>query len=151
MQLSEHFSLAELTKSNAGDKAGLKNVPHEHDLENLKRLCAVMLEPLRTKLDQPITVFSGFRGPEINKLVGGSKTSDHMIGCAADIIVHGMTPLELCKFIDASGLPYKQIIHEFGQWCHVSIPAEGVAPKREKLTAKKVNGKTVYERGLVAV
>ena len=80
--LSEHFSLAELTKTNVK----IKNVPNEAQVENLKRLCG-WLEMLRERAGGPIIINSGYRSPEVNKAVGGVATSNHLTGCAADIRV----------------------------------------------------------------
>ena len=87
MNLSEHFKLAELTKT----KTGIENVPNEEQVENLKRVCK-WLEKLRKRWndiygegDDPIIINSGFRSPEVNKAVGGVPTSNHTTGCAVDI------------------------------------------------------------------
>ena len=92
MNLSEHFSLAELTKT----KVELENVPNEEQVENLKRLCR-WLEQLRRRWnnlygegDDPIVINSGFRSPEVNKAVGGATLSNHLTGCAVDIRCIGM-------------------------------------------------------------
>ena len=74
-----------------------------------------------------------------------------MLGRAADIHVDGMTPLEVCKAIVRLNLPYNQVIHEFGAWCHVSVCAASAVPKRQTLTATKSGGKTVYSAGLFEV
>ena len=83
--LIEHFSLAELTKTNVK----IKNVPNEAQVENLKRLCG-WLEMLRERAGGPIIINSGYRSPEVNKAVGGVATSNHLMGCAADIRVAGI-------------------------------------------------------------
>ena len=92
MKLSEHFTLAELTKT----RTGIENVPNEAQVENLKRLCR-WLEQLRRRWnnlygegDDPIIINSGFRSPEVNKAVGGVATSNHLTGCAVDIRCIGM-------------------------------------------------------------
>ena len=90
--LSEHFTLAELCKTNTG----IANVPNEAQVENLKRVCR-WLERLRRRWndkygdgDDPIIINSGFRSPEVNKAVGGVPTSNHLTGCAVDIRCIGM-------------------------------------------------------------
>ena len=90
--LSEHFTLAELTQT----KTGIDNVPNEEQVENLKRVCQ-WLEKLRKRWndiygegDDPIIINSGFRSPAVNKAVGGVSTSNHLTGCAADIRCIGM-------------------------------------------------------------
>ena len=92
IRLSEHFTLAELTKTNTN----LKNVPNEAQVANLKRLCG-WLEKLRNRYNErygegndPIVINSGFRSAAVNKAVGGAATSNHLTGCAADIRVSGM-------------------------------------------------------------
>ena len=87
MNLSEHFTLAELTKT----KTGIDNVPNEEQVKNLKRVCK-WLEKLRKRWnniygegDDPIIINSGFRSPEVNKAVGGATLSNHLTGCAVDI------------------------------------------------------------------
>ena len=95
MKLSEHFSLAELTKTNTG----IENVPNEAQVENLKRLCR-WLERLRKRWndkygdgDDPLIINSGYRSPAVNKAVGGAPTSNHLTGCAVDIRVAGLEQL----------------------------------------------------------
>jgi hypothetical protein len=145
MFLSTHFTLEEMTVSQEAVRRGLDNRPKQEHISNLQKLCNEILEPLRAKIGKPIIVSSGYRSPAVNAAAGGSKTSDHMEGKAADIIVPGMTPLQVCQVIATINLPYKQLIQEFGAWTHVSV-----APpmKREILTAKKVDGNTVYTKGL---
>jgi hypothetical protein len=88
----------------------------------------------------------------LNAANGGAKNSQHMRGLAADILISGMTPLEVCKKIKSMGLVYDQLIHEFGSWCHVSIAGEGEVPRRQDLTASRgVDGKTVYTPGLNSI
>lgn len=149
MMLSEHFSLAEMIASDTATRQGIANVPGPFEIDNLKRLCVLVLEPLRAAIGQPIKVTSGYRSSLINTLVGGSRTSDHCAGRAADIKVLGASPLTLAKAIQSLDLPFHQCIHEFGTWVHVSIPPAGDVPRRECLTAVKANGKTQYMTGLV--
>jgi hypothetical protein len=146
MFLSTHFTLAEMTVSQEAVRRGLDNRPKQEHISNLQRLCNDILEPLRAKIGKPIIVSSGYRSPAVNAAAGGSSTSDHMEGKAADIIVPGMTPLQVCQVIATINLPFKQCINEFNAWCHVSI---GPQAKRELLSAKKdAEGKTFYVKGL---
>lgn len=148
MRLSEHFSLEELTFSETAARLGVSNQPDKVQLANLSLLCGAILEPLRTKLDRPVVVTSGLRVAVVNLAAGGAKSSEHVDGRAADIRVPGLTPLQVCEAIRALNLPFNQLIHEFGSWCHVSVAAPGQSPKRECLTAIKRGGKTVYLPGL---
>jgi zinc D-Ala-D-Ala carboxypeptidase len=133
-RLSEHFTLAELTVSETAARRGLDNTPPPSALGNLVRLAA-LLEAVRTQIGRPVIVISGYRAPEVNRLVGGNTGSAHTAGRAADIISPAFgTPLQLARAIEASGLPFDQVIHEFGRWVHVSIAPEGAPPRRMALT-----------------
>jgi hypothetical protein len=118
MQLSEHFSLEELTHT---DHREFDNTPNDAELSNLTRL-AEFLEQVRTLLGKPIFINSAFRSKLVNDAVGSKDTSQHRIGCAADLRVVGMTPDEVVKAIIASDLNFDQIIREFDRWTHISIP-----------------------------
>lgn len=138
MNLSEHFTLDELTVSETAARKGLDNTPKGEALQNLTRLAA-FLESVRTLIGKPIYVNSAFRAPEVNASVGGSKTSQHCLGLAADLRVNGMTPDEVVRLIKASGLVYDQLIREFsdpvkgGGWTHVSIPPDNKAARKQAL------------------
>ncbi len=121
MQLSEHFSLDELTASETAARNGWDNSPNLNELSNLKRL-AEFLEQVRTVLGKPIIVNSAFRSKLVNDAVGSRDSSQHRIGCAADIRVPGMTPDEVVKAVMAADIGYDQIIREFDRWTHISIP-----------------------------
>lgn len=148
MKLSENFTLDELTVSQTAARAGFSNTPGQIEANNLKRLCEDVLQPLRDALNKSIHISSGYRCYALNSMVGGAKDSAHTHGCAADITVEGMTPYEVASAIIDLHLPFEQVIQEFGQWCHVSVPELGKLPKREVLTASKAFGKTIYNLGL---
>jgi hypothetical protein len=138
--MTPHFTLAELTHT---DHRELENIPNESETANLQRL-AEFLELVKTVLGgKPIMVNSAFRSKQVNDAVGSKDTSQHRIGCAADIRVPGMTPDEVVKAIIASNLGYDQVIREFamatgGGWTHVSIPnMAGAAPRKSKLIIDK--------------
>ena len=135
MNLSEHFTLDELTHT---DHRELENTPNEQELENIKRLAA-FLETVKEVLGgKPIMVNSAFRSKALNDAVGSKDTSQHRIGCAADIRVPGMTPDEVVKAIIASGIPYDQVIREFDRWTHISIHSDiGHFPRRQALIIDK--------------
>lgn len=121
MNLTEHFTLEELTHSDIGARLGLDNTPSDAEIENLKRL-ATLLEQIRALLGKPVMVNSAFRSKAVNDAVGSKDTSQHRVGCAADIRVQGMSPNDVCKAIIASDLHYDQIIREFDSWTHISVP-----------------------------
>jgi hypothetical protein len=124
--------------------------PSQSDIRNLTRLCVTVLEPLRIDLRLPIHITSGLRPAWLNQAIGGSTSSAHMDGRAADIQVPGMTPLEVCRRVVELGLPVDQVIHEFGSWCHVGVAKQGEAPRNMPLTAVVRAGHTVYDEGLNA-
>jgi hypothetical protein len=121
MNLSPHFTLEELTVSETAARKGLDNTPPDDALFNLRRL-ALFLEDVRTTIGKPIRINSAYRSPEVNGSVGGKTTSQHCLGCAADIRVPGMTPNEVVKKLKDSNLQYDQLIREFDSWTHISIP-----------------------------
>jgi zinc D-Ala-D-Ala carboxypeptidase len=123
MNLSPNFTLAELTHT---DHRDLENIPNETEIKNLYRL-AEFLEQVRDLLARPILVSSAFRSKAVNDSVNSKDTSQHRLGCAADIRVIGMTPDEVVRAIIESDLEYDQVIREYatpagGGWTHVSIP-----------------------------
>jgi zinc D-Ala-D-Ala carboxypeptidase len=133
--MTEHFTLEELTHT---DHRTLDNTPNETELANIQRL-AEFLEAVKTVLGgKPIMVNSAFRSKAVNDAVGSKDSSQHRIGCAADIRVPSMTPDQVVKAIIASGLPYDQIIREFDRWTHISIPNTAeTAPRRQALIIDK--------------
>lgn len=121
MQLSEHFTLEEMTQSQIGARHGIDNTPSDQEIDNLKRVCA-MLEKVRALVGKPITVTSGYRAEAINSLLGSKNTSQHRLGCAADIKVAGMPIKQLFDAIIQSDIEYDQIILEYDAWVHISVP-----------------------------
>jgi len=135
MNLSEHFTLDELTHT---DHRDLDNTPNEAESANLRRL-ANFLEQVKTVLGgKPIMVNSAFRSKAVNDAVGSKDTSQHRVGCAADLRVPGMTPDEVVKAVIASGIGYDQIIREFDRWTHISVPnLSTVMPRQQALIIDK--------------
>lgn len=133
--MTEHFTLDELTHT---DHRTLDNTPNEAELANIQRL-AEFLEQVKTLLGgKPIMVNSAFRSKAVNDAVGSKDTSQHRIGCAADIRVPGMTPDEVVRAVIASDLGYEQVIREFDRWTHISIPNEPArAPRKQALIIDK--------------
>ena len=119
-QLSENFSLEELTHT---DHREFDNTPNDSEMANLSRLAAFLEVVKATLGNKPIMVNSAFRCKQVNDAVGSKDTSQHRIGCAADIRVPGMTPDEVVKAVIASGIGYDQVIREFDRWTHISVPS----------------------------
>jgi hypothetical protein len=153
-QLTANFSLHELSKSETALRMGLDNTPDDEATENLRLLCEKVLQPVRDHYGKGVKVNSAYRSPESNAAVGGSKTSDHCKGMAADIEIPGVANADLAQFI-MDNLSYTQLILEFytpgipdSGWVHVSFDPANL--KKQELTATKVAGKTQYLPGLVA-
>jgi len=128
-QLTEHFTLEELTVT---DHRTLDNTPNDSEKANLQRL-AEFLEQVKSTLGgKPVMVNSAFRSKAVNDAVGSKDTSQHRIGCAADLRIPGMTPDQVVRTIIAAGLPYDQIIREFDAWTHISIPNHSNYPFRRQ-------------------
>jgi len=135
MLLSPHFSLEELTVT---DHREFDNTPNSSEINNLKRV-ADLLEQVKTLIGgKPIMVNSAFRCKQVNDAVGSKDTSQHRVGCAADIRVPGMTPDEVVKAVMASGIGYDQIIREFNSWTHISVPNNpSGTPRKQALIIDK--------------
>ena len=135
MNLSPNFTLEELTHT---DHRQFDNTPNESEMANLVRL-ANFLEEVKTVLGgKPVMINSAFRCKEVNDAVGSKDTSQHRIGCAADIRVPSMTPDEVVKAVIASGINYDQVIREFDRWTHISITnVAGNTPRKQALIIDK--------------
>ena len=145
MKLSAHFALGEFTRSESAKREGLDNTPTAEHLENLKILCEKVLEPIRLRFGS-INISSGYRGKMLNHFIGGSVSSDHCVGRAADIDMDdsgsGVTNKEIFDYIK-DNLEIDQLINEFNySWIHVGY-RKG-ANRKQVLDAVKENGKTVY-------
>lgn len=130
MNLSEHFSLEEATHSDTAIRLGINNQPDARQLENMK-MAAIGMEQVRALLGKSISVNSWIRLPAVNVAVGGSKVSSHMDGWAIDFVSPFGTPYAVCKAIEASGIKFDQMIHEYGKWTHISFAPE---MRQQKLT-----------------
>jgi len=135
MNLTEHFTLEELTRT---DHRQFDNTPNDAEIANLVRL-AEFLEKVKEVLGgKPIIVNSAVRSAEVNRAVGSSDKSQHRHGCACDFRVPGMTPDEIVKAILASDLTFDQCIREFNSWVHISIPnTEDAKPRLMSLIIDK--------------
>ena len=155
MQLSPHFSQSEFIGSQTAARKGIDNTPGRAEIANLTQLCTNVLEPVRVAWGRPMTISSGYRSPRLNVAIGGSKTSQHCNGMAADIEIPGVDNAVLAKWI-RDNLKYDQLILEFydarqgasSGWVHVSWNPAG--NRKTDLTARSVNGRTVYSSGLIA-
>lgn len=155
VKLSKFFTLSEMTRSEAAARGGFDNTPGPEETANLTALCQKILDPLREAIGKPIRVNSGYRGPQANKAVGGSATSQHCKGEASDVEIDGFDNKKLAEKIIEMKLPFDQIILEFyvpgdpnSGWVHVSHKREG-KQRGEVLSAVREGGKTVYKKGLV--
>jgi zinc D-Ala-D-Ala carboxypeptidase len=154
MNLTANFTLSEMVKSETALRHDMDNTPGEVEIAALRLLCEKILQPVREHYGKGVKVNSGFRHPEVNAKVGGSKTSDHCKGQAADIEIPGIPNADLAIWI-MDNLEYTQLILEFympgvpdSGWVHVSYDPANL--KKQNLTATKKDGKTVYLPGLVA-
>jgi hypothetical protein len=133
----------------------MDNTPHNDEVvQNLTVLCEQVLQPLRDAYGVGIKVNSGYRSPDVNAAVGGSRTSDHCKGQAADIEIPGVANADLAQYI-ADNFDFTQLILEFytqgipdSGWVHVSYDSNNL--KRQVMTAVRQSGRTVYLQGLVA-
>ena len=151
MKLSKNFTLKEFTKSMTATRLGIDNTPSDEHLESAKLLFEKVVQPVRERFG--ITrISSGYRGPELNKAIGGSSKSQHCKGQAVDFECDGADNLEVAKWI-RDFLDYDQLISEFYEegdptsgWIHVSYIGEG--NRKSTLTAQRVDGKVQYSVGL---
>lgn len=154
MNLSPNFTLAEMTRSQTAARHGLDNTPPPAVIEAMRALCVNVLEPLRARVGGPLVINSGYRAPAVNRRVGGSGTSQHTLGEAADIERPGMSNFHLASVIRDSGIPFDQLILEAynpaipgSGWVHVSYRAGRL--RRSVLTATvQRGGKMAYSEGL---
>jgi hypothetical protein len=139
--LSVHFTLEELTHT---DHREFDNTPNASETANLIRLAGLLEDVKQLLGGKPIMVNSAFRSKAVNDAVGSKDSSQHRVGCAADIRVPGMTPDEVVKAVIASDIGYDQIIREFDRWTHISVPnTKDMTPRRQALIIDK-SGTRVY-------
>lgn len=133
-----------MTVSEIGARKGLDNTPNATEISNLVRT-ALLLEQVRALVKKPIIVNSAFRSKAVNDAVGSKDTSQHRIGCAADIRVPGMTPKQVVEAIMKSDIPYDQLIREFDSWTHISVPDSAARPPRKQALIIDRNGTRPYQ------
>ena len=147
LYLAGHFTLGELTASDWALRLGIDNTAPTAVLANLRRTAGV-LEQIRALTGVPLMVSSGYRCLALNRALKSADTSAHVQGLAADFTAPPLDCRSLAERIVASDIAFDQCILEFGAWVHLGVAPSGSAPRREVLTAERVNGKTVYTRGL---
>ena len=145
MNLSPHFSLAELLASQVATRKGIDNTPAPAIVANLTRLAA-LLEQVRALVGAPITISSGYRSPALNRAVGGAASSAHVLGLAADISTAKLAPKALALLIRQSDIAFDQLIYE-GTWVHIGLSTGAL--RRQVLTAKFAGGGVSYVAGIV--
>ncbi|WP_370180233.1 D-Ala-D-Ala carboxypeptidase family metallohydrolase [Alteriqipengyuania sp.] len=147
--LSAHFTLDEMTRSQSAQRKGIRNEPGPDEVRALKLLCDKVLEPVREHFGEPVIVSSGYRSPRLNRAIGGSGSSQHCKGEAADFTVRGQSNLAVCRWMEAN-LNYDQLIYEFGEdgWIHVSFSRHRM--RNQELRAVRRHGRVHYLPGLVA-
>lgn len=124
--LSAHFTLGELTHSDTALRLGIKNLPSDEIIENLKKLCALGLERVRSVCgDSPLIVSSGYRCLKLNRAIKSKDTSQHILGCAADFTVLGQNVKDTFAKIKDGDFDYDQLIIEYNRWIHFSISPTG--------------------------
>ena len=147
MQLSKNLSLKEAIKSNTASRLGIKNEPEQWEINNLRAVAEKVFQPLRDHFGVPIGVSSGYRSKELNKAIGGSKYSQHMIGEALDLdadIYGRITNADIFNYIK-DNLEWDQMIWEFGDdeepnWVHVSYKEAGRNRKQIKRAFRDEKG-----------
>ncbi len=116
-----NFLISELVHSDTAVANNINNMPDINSLDNMLELIVYCLQPLRDKLGKAMTITSGYRCAEVNRLVGGVSNSQHTTGQAVDFTVSGMTVAQVVEFVKSSGVEYDQLINEYDNWTHISF------------------------------
>lgn len=157
MQLTPHFTLEEFTFSETARELGIDNRPPQLAIIDNLGLLALALEQIRFGVGRPIVISSGYRCPRLNIAVGGSKTSVHPDGLAADCNAIGVATFDLCRYIEANIIGFDQLIHEVDlkegrRWCHFAIGRPGAMIRQESKTIVRYqNGERMTFAGIVKV
>ena len=137
-KLSENFTYEELTRSDTAVRLGVENTPNDAEIENLKRLAELLEEVKKAVGGKAVMINSGFRSKPVNDAVGSKDSSQHRLGCAADLRVPGMKPREVVEACMTAKVPFDQIILEFDSWTHISVPnTPQMQPRGQKLIIDK--------------
>ena len=145
MNLSEHFALEDMVRSQMALRKGINNTPPEDVVENLGTLCTTLLEPARALWGVPVQIDSGYRCTALNAAVGGALMSAHVLGLAADCVPQGLDLQQAFDLVRKSDLPFDQMIFECHAWIHLALPHPGDAPRRQALTATGGPGAWRYQ------
>ena len=151
MNLTAHFTLDEMIKSQTALRRGLDNSPEPKQLENLLTLCEKVLEPIRVHYERPVVINSGFRSLLVNRAVGSKDSSQHARGEAADIEIPGVDNLELYYWI-AQELDFDQLILEYysgepsSGWVHVSYVGDDNRHQTLRIDKGGVTRETLPQR-----
>ena len=151
MKLSPNFTYAECVKSNTAEQHGIDNTPNAEQLSNMVYLCHNVLEPLRAYFGKPVKVNSMYRSIQTNRLIGGSRTSQHCKGEAVDCEIDGIPNKTIADWV-SEHLTFDQIILEFynpkeganSGWVHISLRRNG-GNRRNKMVALKDGKTTKYK------
>ena len=144
-RLTPHFTLEEFTFSQTATRKGIDNTPHEGILDNLCILANGM-ENVRSLLNAPIYVSSGYRCPELNDLLGSKRTSQHTQGLACDFTSNAYgSPQIIFADIITSDIPFDQLILEFDRWIHISFVEDGGTPRKQALIING-EGAMIYQK-----
>jgi len=153
-QLSRSFHLSEFVTSQEAARRGIDNTPDARAVASLEVLCRRVLQPVRDYFARPVTISSGYRSPRLNRIIGGSRTSQHCLGEAADFEVPGISNVEVCRWLERH-LAYDQLILEFYRqgdpasgWVHCSYRVGRL--RNQELTAMRTRFGTRYLSGIVA-
>ena len=146
MRLSKNFTLEEFLRSQTAERNDIDMTPSQEIIDNLHRLVNGCLQPLRDEAEAGIYISSGYRPLALNTRIGGSATSEHVNGNAADFTVTGQTPNQTAELIVEMELPFDQVIHEFGKWVHLGVRD---ILRTQQLTAYRKDGKTRYVPGIL--
>ena len=151
MNITQNFTLEEMTSSPTAKRLGIDNTPNKEQINNLTELCKNILQPIRDLYGKPIIVSSGYRCPKLNTAIGGSTTSEHRYGMAADI--HSVSDTRkdnkelydlIRKYLTTNKIPFGQLINEFDyNWIHISFNPKN--NRKQFLEAYTNKGKTAYK------
>ncbi len=148
-RLAQNFTLGEMIVSQTAARRGIDNTPPRKVIAALDALCTNVLQIVRDHYNRPVIVTSGYRSPELNRRIGGSSTSQHCLGEAADFTVPGISNIEVARWMERA-LNYDQLIYEYGEagWIHCSYRV-GRLRNMELSAIRLRNGRTKYLPGLI--